>query len=61
VLKNHPAPNLTPPVVRGRVQARRIHHFRKSSYDVWDEGEEPKPEERDSYLGNNPLKLARLS
>jgi hypothetical protein len=22
-----------------------VHHFRKSSYDVWDEGEEPEPEE----------------
>jgi len=22
-----------------------IHHFRRSCYDVWDEGEEPEPEE----------------
>jgi hypothetical protein len=22
-----------------------VHHFRKSSYDVWEEGEEPEPEE----------------
>jgi hypothetical protein len=24
---------------------RGIHHFRKSSYDMWDESEEPEPEE----------------
>jgi len=33
-----------------------IHRFRKSSYDVWDKGEEPEPEEEiEDFLTNTVL------
>jgi hypothetical protein len=38
-----------------------IHHFRKSSYDVWGEGEEPEPEEAvEDFPANTVLSHSQL-
>jgi len=40
-----------------------IHHFRRSCYDVWDEGEEPEPEEarRGSRCEHGVILLFRIN